>query len=185
MILPHDLEPAVREAIAPLLDLRRRQATAGGVETYYREYVHQPDETKQAFLVCNGVAVGMPANPRFMPYYLLIVGDPERISYRFQYELDVEYAVGRIAFATPQEYHDYARSVVAAETGDGIVLPRRAAFFAARNRRDRATELSSTSLVPPLRQVARRRRRSAGMVRHGCRGRRDDQGPAGLRLERR
>jgi hypothetical protein len=140
-------QAAIQEALQPLLDLRRAQAGErfrlfAGADGY------RPGETALKFLTRQGIAFGQIA-PQRVPYYLLLVGDPEAIPYEFQYQLDVKYAVGRIHFDTVEEYAHYAQSVVAAETG-GAALPRRATFFGVQNPGDKATEMSADYLVKPL-----------------------------------
>jgi hypothetical protein len=77
------------------------------------------------------------------------VGSPEAIPYKFQYELDVQYAVGRIHFDSLQDYANYAASVRTTEK-NGVKLPRRAAFFGVANPGDDSTQRTTDALIEPL-----------------------------------
>jgi hypothetical protein len=140
-------DPAIYEALSPLLKMRKQQAGER-----YREYLgpdaYRPGEDKNGFLMRHGAAPG-PVDPTKVPYYLLFVGDPDTIPFRFQYQVDVQYAVGRIHFDTVAEYAAYAQSVVAAENFT-MALPKRAAIFGVANTDDGATQLSHNELAIPL-----------------------------------
>ena len=139
---------AAREALALLLALRRSQAgdlfrECSGAAGY------QAGESARDFLGRQGAATSGAVDPARFPYYVLLVGSPDEIPFRFQYQLDVQYAVGRLHLPAPDAYASYARSVVAAERGE-VTLPRRAVFFAPNNPDDRATAASARELAAPL-----------------------------------
>jgi hypothetical protein len=149
---PHAPPPfpasAIQQALQPLLDLRQSQAGAR-FKIYQGADGYRPNDTASSFASRHDVRVSDPADPEKVPYYLLIVGSPHEIPFHFQYQLDVQYAVGRIHFDSLQEYANYARTVVAAETGDRMPNAR-VTFFGPANRDDRATHLSAAHLVEPL-----------------------------------
>ena len=151
VIIPADTDPSIREALRPLFELRRSQAEAGK-RGRYRELsgadAYQEGETERKFLVRQGMAPGSPADPDRLPYYLLIIGGPERVPFEFQYQLDVTYAVGRLDLETPDDYAHYAAAVVAAD--QAAPKPRELMLFGPHNADDPATGLSVDHLLRPL-----------------------------------
>jgi hypothetical protein len=153
-IFPLETPHAVVEALRPLLEHRRSQAGSFHPDRY-REIEYRPDQTKAEFLHRLGQDAGAPGDPgRGVSYYLLLVGSPRVIPWRFQYELDVDYAVGRIWFENPDGSIDvdafarYARSVVEWEQG-----PRRrsgVSLFGPVNPGDAVGELLGRGMIQPL-----------------------------------
>ena len=154
VVFASDTSAEVIEALRPLLALRKQQAGERfrryvGAEGY-RVAAGETDRAHAWLGRDPRKKAPGPADPRKVPFYLLLVGDPEAIPFRFQYELDVNYAVGRIHFDTVQAYANYANSVVAEEARAQQQEALHAVFFGVRNRGDRATQLSADRLVTPL-----------------------------------
>lgn len=139
--------PEVIEALAPLLEVRYEQATrlkAGRFRDFSGEAAPKPEEDALDWLARHGVGPG-PVNPDRMPYYLLLVGDPQESSFEFQHELDVQYAVGRLHFDTADEYANYA-DAVRASLERASRRDRRVAIWAPENADDVATTDSVKNL---------------------------------------
>lgn len=132
-------------ALAPLLHHRRAQAEQR--EPLYKNYRVGPGETARGFLARWGSAPGA-VNPKKLPYYLMLVADPQDVSFRFQYRLDLQHAVGRLWLDTPADFRRYAETVVDLETNQPRPTSRQVALFGPC--RDEATQLSAASLVTPL-----------------------------------
>lgn len=152
IIFAENADPAIYEALTELREHRQRQATRNN-ERFYREFRgnagYRKGDSKREFLERHGVGSG-PVDPENgVPYYLLIVGSPDEIPFIFQYQLDIQFAVGRIHFDNIEDYARYARSVVNAESGI-FALPRHITFFGVENDNDRATQMSAKHLLQPM-----------------------------------
>ncbi|MCG8457420.1 MAG: C25 family cysteine peptidase, partial [Holophagales bacterium] len=117
-----DVSAQEKEALEPLLSLRRRQAGSLFVE----ETLPRPGVTSMQLRFRKKLGFG-PADPEKLPYYLLLVGSPVDTPFELQYGLDVQYAVGRLHFDQAEDYARYAQTVVRQETSPGPV--RRGAVF--------------------------------------------------------
>jgi hypothetical protein len=153
VVFAEDTPSEVRRALEPLLETRRDQA-----KDLYQELTCSSGITKRKFLLSVNAKSGAPVLPDQLPYYLMLVGDPRSIPFRFQSELDVRYAVGRVHFDAKEgttvaaRYRAYADAVAAASEG----VPLRAkglTFFSVRNPQDPGTERLSGELVDPLSDV--------------------------------
>lgn len=144
LVVPEEDEKALRDALAPLIAHRERQAGA-----LAKVLVYKSGECRRKWLSRHGVSAGDFDSAK-VPMYLLVAGDSSKIPFSVIHELAVEYAVGRIEFDATNDYRRYAENVVRYETGAAPGTARCAAFFAARHSFDPATQLSADHLVMPL-----------------------------------
>jgi hypothetical protein len=145
VVLTPDTPESVRKALQPLIELRGRQAPPDR----HKVLEYRAGESREAWLSRYG-ARGADVVPTRVPYYVLLVGGPEAIPFEFQFLLDIDYAVGRLAFDRPEDYGRYAEAVVAYETGAGVANGKEVVYWGTRHDGDAATELSADRLVRPL-----------------------------------
>ena len=139
-----DEAPEVRKALQPLIEHRRKQIGAALVkELTYSTPNHR------AWLIEQGVGAGT-VDPTKVPYYLLIVGSPDRIPFDFSQRLNAEYATGRLHLPAPADYAAYVEHLVRYETEHAPTNAREVLFFAPRHAFDATTQLSADELIVPL-----------------------------------
>ncbi len=148
----------IKDALDPLIEWRRLQVQEPPADEEVRDprrfikfdgdYV--TGESAKAWLTRHNTDLRTVTEPWKVPYYVLIVGSPLDIPFEFQYELDIFYAVGRIWFDTPDEFRQYADSVVKYEKDATVPTSRQVAFFAACNQGDYATRLLTEQVANPL-----------------------------------
>ena len=149
LILPADGGTEMREALRPLIERRRAQAGER-----YREFECRRSESASGFLARHGMGPG-PADPDRVPYYLLLVGGLDAFPLEFQSQLDVQYAVGRVAFDSPDGYRHYAERVVRAE--DAGSPAERIDLVAPGSADDQPAQLMMHWLIEPLASALRGR----------------------------
>jgi len=149
LIVHENEDPAVLEALEPLLKHRASQVHQVRHLVFTEQDRRQGEEAIDAFFDRYGVPPGdVEPGGEALPYYLLIVGSPQRIPFSFQAELDITHASGRLCFDQVEDYARYARNLVSQER-EPIMRTRRLSFFGTDNS-DRITGLTSMYLVPPL-----------------------------------
>ena len=69
------------------------------------------------------------SGPKKFPYYLLVIGSPEKIPFSFRHQLGVEYGVGSLHFDSADEYSRYVRSLIDYEKREDDSYCERSAFL--------------------------------------------------------
>jgi hypothetical protein len=136
---------AVRKALQPLVEHRGRQVPPDR----FKVLEYRAGESREQWLGRHR-AHSADVEPTVVPYYVLLIGGPDAIPFEFQYLLDIDYAVGRLAFERPEDYGRYAEAVVAYETGPAVPNGREVVYWGTRHAGDAATQLSADRLITPL-----------------------------------
>ncbi len=87
---------------------------------------------------------------RRIPEYIMIVGGPDKIPFRFQVMLDCTASVGRVAFDTVQELKNYVDKVIRLETAKEPAVDREVVLFAPRGDSEDATAYSYQYMALPM-----------------------------------
>lgn len=145
LVFAADASAELRATLDPLLAHRRKQVPPDRVKVLeYRE-----SETLLDWLKRYKAAPGN-IDPKRVPYYVLLVGGPAQIPFDFQCLLDLEYAVGRLAFDDLDGYHQYVASIIDYETTQDLRNARETAVWGTHHLADNFTGLTTAYLTSPL-----------------------------------
>ena len=163
VLFASDADPAIKQQLQPLLDLRKLQVEKDlppGQRSRFRIFDGAdpytggvlPGQGADDWARLHGVNFTSPVDPDKVPYYLLIVGSPARISFDFHATFKLQWLVGRLHFDDLNDYGRYAAHVVAYETPAWKPLPaKNAAVWLTANPGDIATAMLSGTLAADFR----------------------------------
>lgn len=148
VIFPQGYE-AEQTALEKLLRYREAQTRQGNGKALFKVFTYGHNWKKSDFLAAYGAEGLGFVKPELIPYYLLIVASPEEIPFSFQYQLAVQYAVGRIHFDNLNDYEQYADNII---QGEALRRqpPFNLTFFGAKTPGDMVSHLGVKELVEPL-----------------------------------
>ena len=149
VVFARDCDQSIRQALQPLLELREQQA-GDLFKVFEGTSAPLPGEPAVKWINRNGATLDVVDPYNGIPYFLLLVGSPESITFEFQYTLDMYWAVGRLFFPEPDDYARYATSVKAYEAANVVSTSRQVALFATEHEFDRATQLFTSKVATPL-----------------------------------
>ena len=152
IVFASDADPAIKAQLQPLIDLRRKQVNDDHLFQVFagNESGVGPGQTAEDWAELRGVSLTARVDPTAgVPYYVLLIGHPDRISFEFQNLLKMQWAVGRLAFDDMEDYGRYARAVVQYEDPASVPVQRKnAAVWVTRNDGDIATAMLSGAICP-------------------------------------
>ncbi len=149
ILFASDADPAIQAQLQPLIDLRGGQVQD---TTLFKKFLGNdgvlPGQSAESWARQHGVSLTAAVDPsQGVPYYLLIVGSPERIPFEFQALLKMQWAVGRLYFDDIEDYGRYAQAVVQYESASfKPVQTKNAAVWVTRNSGDLATAMLSGAI---------------------------------------
>lgn len=150
ILFASDADPALQQQLQPLIDLRKSQVQDDRLfQIFSGTRGVQPGQTADSWAQQRGVSLTALVDPYAggVPFYILIVGSPDRISFEFQQLLKMQWATGRLYFDDINDYGRYAKAVVAYETKANLpVQSKSAAVWVTRNQGDLATAMLSGAI---------------------------------------
>jgi len=152
IVFASDADPAIKAQLQPLIDLRRKQVNDDHMFQVFEgnDGGVRPNQTADDWIQYRGVSLTAKVDPTAgLPYYVLLVGQPDRIPFEFQNLLKMQWAVGRLAFDNIEDYGRYAQAVVQYEDPGRIPVQRRnAAVWVTCNDGDIATSVLTNAICP-------------------------------------
>lgn len=150
LVFASDIDPEpYLEQLSPLLALRKQQAGAR-FRIFSGSDGPNFNESANGWLNRHGASLFLLDPDNGVPFYLLLIGSPEGVSFEFQYSLDIVAGVGRLDFPTLNEYRQYANSVVRHEQSEECRTRPVIELFATCHDFDAATQLFTEKVARPV-----------------------------------